>query len=120
MAARTGMMTGTIKEKREHSLAIRCFGHFEARVSGHPLRRLHTRKGLWLMALLIFRRGAPAERGWLAGTLWPESGEAEALANLRNCLNDLRRALGPEACRLLSPTARSLSLDLSAAECDLI
>src|SRR5437660_11672818 len=85
-------------------LAIHLFGPFEVRLHGQPLPRLRSRKGQWLLALLTLRRGGAVDRSWLAGTLWPNSQETAALASLRNCLKDLRRALGAEADRLHSPT----------------
>ena len=57
---------------------------------------------------------------WLAGTLWPESTEGDALHNLRQSLADLRRALGPEAHRLVAPTSRTLRLNLDGTAVDLI
>src|ERR1051325_11392865 len=83
-------------------LEIRLFGVFEARVHGVPLPRLRTRKGEWLLALLALRAGRETERTWLAGLLWPDSPEPQALQNLRVSLADLRRALGSEAHRLRS------------------
>ena len=61
-----------------------------------------SRKGQWLLALLILRHGREIQRGWLAGTLWPDSPEDRAYGSLRISLNDLRRALGAEAHRLRS------------------
>src|SRR5438876_870693 len=81
----------------DRPLVIRLFGSFEAHVHGRPLPRLRTRKGQWLLALLVLRPGEELERDWLAGCLWPESPQARALANLRSSLQDLRRALGPAA-----------------------
>src|SRR5262249_10161198 len=51
--------------------------------------------------------------------LWPDADEANALFYLRRTLTELRRALGSEAVCLLSPTSRTLRLDLSGADCDL-
>ena len=96
-------------------LEIRLFGTFDARVHGEPMPHLRSRAGQWLLALLVLRHGDPVERAWLAGTLWPDSDEEKALYNLRRNLTDLRQALGPEAYRLESPTARTLRLDLSDA-----
>src|SRR5215216_3813849 len=93
-------------------LAIWLFGPFELRVNGTPPPRLRSRKGEWLLALLALRHGAEVERSWLAATLWPDSPDLQAMANLRISLTDLRRALGTEAHRLRSPAARTLSLDL--------
>ncbi|HLK57266.1 MAG TPA: hypothetical protein VKU00_11910, partial [Chthonomonadaceae bacterium] len=66
-------------------LSIHLLGPFTASLGGHPLPHLRTRKGQWLLALLAFRHARPVERGWLAGILWPDSTEAQALFNLRHC-----------------------------------
>src|SRR5262249_55694430 len=100
--------------------AIRVFGPFEVRLHGTPLPRLHSRKGVWLLALLALRHGAEAARAWLAGTLWPHSPESRAFSNLRKTLTHLRRALGPAADRLRSPTLHTLSLELAGAEVDVV
>jgi DNA-binding SARP family transcriptional activator len=90
-------------------------------VQGQPLPPLRSRKGYRLLALLILRGGAEVERPWLAGRLWEQSSSDEhALAALRNSLTDLRRALGPEAARLSSRTYRTLRLDLTGAEVDVL
>ena len=39
-------------------------------------------------------RGGDLQRSWLAGTLWPDTLQSQALANLRNALLELRRELG--------------------------
>ena len=101
-------------------LAIRLLGSFDARIAGRPLPRLRSRKGQELLALLALRPGRAVERSWLAGILWAESGESQALANLRLCLTDLRKALGTEASRLRAPTPRALSLDLTGAWADVM
>jgi predicted ATPase/DNA-binding SARP family transcriptional activator len=101
-------------------LAIRLLGPFEVRVGGAPLPPLRSRKGQWLMALLVLRHGREVRRDWLAEALWPDSLGDEALASLRQSLSDLRRALGPEAKRLQSPTPRTLRLDLEGAEVDVL
>jgi class 3 adenylate cyclase len=62
----------------------------------------------------------PVEREWLAGLLWPDRSTSQGLATLRRDRTDLRRALGPEAGRLVSPTSYSLSLDLTGAWVDLL
>src|SRR5262245_8422196 len=81
-------------------LALRLLGPFEARVHGAPLSGLYSRKGQWLLALLVLRHGRDVERRWLAGTFWPEAPEEQGLYYLRRELTHLRRALGPEASRL--------------------
>src|SRR5690349_726041 len=81
--------------------------------------RLATRKRQWLLALLTLRADREVERDWLAGTLWPESGEARALANLRQSLTELRSALVSQVHRLHS-TARTVTLHLEDAFADVV
>src|SRR5690349_3053612 len=102
------------------SLTIRLFGRFSAELRGAPLPRLRTRKGEWLLALLALRAGQPVTRDWLAMTLWPESDERRALANLRGSLKDLRCALSTAASLLVSPTRRTMALDLADAWIDVL
>jgi predicted ATPase/DNA-binding SARP family transcriptional activator len=101
-------------------LILSFFGPFQAWVNGQALPRLRSRKGQWILALLALRPGREVERAWLMGTLWPESSEALAAHSLRTSLTDLRRALGTQAGRLLTPTPRTLSLDLADAQVDVL
>jgi non-specific serine/threonine protein kinase len=101
-------------------LSICLFGPFAVQREGEPLPRLRSRKGHWLLALLTLRHGREVQRGWLAGTLWPDDDEADALHSLRQSLTDLRRALGTQATRLHSPTSHTLLLDLSGAYADVL
>ena len=82
------------------------------------MRRVRTRSVEWLRALLVLRSGRAVSRSWLAGMLWPESTEDQALHNLRRDLMDLRRALGSESSRIISPTKSTLALDLTGAFSD--
>src|SRR5262249_24407888 len=109
------MMVTSRRVSSRASLVLRLFGPSEIRLNGNPLPRLRSRKERWLLALLALRHGAEVDRQWLAGMLWPESISSQTL---RNTLADLRRALGPEAARLRSPTPRTLSLDLAGADVD--
>src|SRR5579871_6236165 len=102
------------------SFEFRLLGGFEVRVDRQPLPRLRYRTGEWTLALLALRQDRPVERAWLAATLWPDSDEPNGLFYLRRCLTDLRHALGAEATRLLSPSPRTLRLDLEGAWCDLL
>jgi predicted ATPase/DNA-binding SARP family transcriptional activator len=101
-------------------LRVRLFGPFEAYVEGNPIPRLRSRKGEWLLALLLLRRGQRVDRDWLMGTLWPDSAPAQASASLRQSLADLRRALGGAAWRMHAPTPRTLALDAVGAEVDVL
>lgn len=100
------------------ALEIRLFGTFDVRVRGHALPPLRYRKELWLLALLTLRKDRDAPRDWLAATFWPDNDESKGLFYLRKALSNLRSALGEEAGRLLSPTPRTLRLDLSGAFAD--
>jgi predicted ATPase/DNA-binding SARP family transcriptional activator len=110
----------SVYEPMASPLQISLLGPFDVRVENKPLAPLRTRKGQWLFALLALRHGRVVAREWLAGTLWPDSAENQALANLRLSLTDLRHALGGEAYRLGSPTTQTLCLDLEGAEVDLL
>src|SRR5262245_35260989 len=103
-----------------HSLTLRLFGPLRVMVRAEPLPRVRTRSVEWLLALLLLRHGRAVPRAWLAGTLWPDSEESQALTNLRNNLLHLRQALGPESARLQSPTRDTLTLALDGAEVDLL
>src|SRR5262249_56679069 len=98
-------------------LTLQLFGRFEVRVNGQPLPRLGFRKSESVLALLALRHGREVDRNWLAGLLWPESPTSQAL---RNCLTDLRRALGAQASRLHSPTPHTLCLELTHATVDVV
>ena len=102
-------------------LDMRLFGPFTALSHGEPLPALRTRKGQSLLALLALRAGRPVARPWLAGVLWPDSPEAQALYNLRRSLSDLRRALGSEGHRLYpGRPSQTLVLDLQGATVDVL
>ena len=115
---------GEVEQKKPETvgypLEIRLFGPVQVLVDGEPLPRLRSRKGQWLLALLILRNGGEVDRRWLAGVLWPESVESKALYNLRRTLDDLRNALGRQADRLISPTPRTLAFDLDGVYVDVL
>jgi predicted ATPase/DNA-binding SARP family transcriptional activator len=94
------------------ALDIRLFGSAALTRNGQPLDPVLPKKGLWLLALLVLRQERRVERDWLAGLLWPESTQSQALDYLRHTLTLVRKALGQEAPRLQSPTLSTLCLDL--------
>jgi DNA-binding SARP family transcriptional activator len=49
-----------------------------------------------LVAFLVLHAGSAQPRHRIAGLFWPESGEAQALTNLRRELHQLRQVLGDE------------------------
>ncbi|MEP6756045.1 MAG: tetratricopeptide repeat protein [Chthonomonadales bacterium] len=97
---------------------IQLFGPFDLKIDGKPFEITHSRKEQWLLALLILKNGKEVTRDWLAGTLWPDSQEEQALAYLRRTLYLLRQSLGSAAVRLQSPTSRTLRIDLTGAYSD--
>jgi predicted ATPase/DNA-binding SARP family transcriptional activator len=105
---------------RERLPTLRLFGSFEMQQHGVSLPRARTRKEPVLLALLALRHGLALDRDWLAGTFWPDSAESQALYNLRRSLGNLRKILGQEASRLQSPTPRTLRLDVSHMEVDVL
>jgi non-specific serine/threonine protein kinase len=106
-------------ESHHCTLEIHLFGAPRVLLDGQPMPHLRTRAGFRLLVMLLFKRGRPIERNWLAGSLWPDSPQSGALANLRVCLADLRRALGSEAHRLQAPTPRTLLFDPEGVFVDL-
>jgi predicted ATPase/DNA-binding SARP family transcriptional activator len=78
-------------------MEIRLLGTGGVYVSGTTIPRLRSRKGYWLLALLALRWGQEVPRDWLVQTLWPDSEESQGFYNLRQCLSNLRQALGPAA-----------------------
>jgi predicted ATPase/DNA-binding SARP family transcriptional activator len=110
----------TVDDKESTVLEMRLFGPFEVRIGGQPLPPLRYRKDLWLLALLALRHNQEVPRDWLAGTFWPENDESKSLFYLRKSLSSLRNALGAAAPRLLSPTPRSIRLDLTDAITDFV
>jgi len=110
-----------MSEVSEHPpLTLRFLGACEVTVHGRPLPPLRYRKELWLLALLALRHDREVARDGLAALFWPEAEESQARYYLRRSLSNLRRALGAEARRILTPTPRTVRLDLSDAYCDVL
>ena len=68
--------------------------------------RVRSSRALALVAYLAVHPGVPHPRQQIAGLLWPESGDAQALTNLRRELHHLRQVLGEDGS--LRVTARDL------------
>ena len=111
-------MTRSEVEPDKAGLEVRLFAGFEVRLGGKPLPPLRSRREQWLFALLVLRHDRDNPREWLATTLWADNDEAQALFYLRKSLSNLRQALGAEAPRLLSPTPRTIRLDVTGALVD--
>lgn len=101
-------------------LLLRFFGSFQANLGNQPVAPPRAKKVLLLLLILALRGGKPLDRTYLAGTLWPDSGDSDGAMNLRRALSDLRQWLGPEAERLQSPTRPTVSLSLTNATVDVL
>ncbi len=76
------------------SLRISCFGEFQAELDGKPIQNFFTDKARALLAYLAVERARPHTRAHLAGLLWSDQPDEQALHNLRQTLTYLRKALG--------------------------
>jgi len=91
-------------------LEARLLGRFEVRLDGAPID-LASRPAQSLFAYLALNPNVPHRRERLAGTLWPDTSDANARNSLRHALWTLRRALGTNGKYLL---ADDLTITLNA------
>lgn len=87
------------EQPRSESAALRLtvFGGFSAGLASGRPAGLPTQKSRLLLVLLAMPAGQAHARGKLAGLLWPDRGEEQARASLRNALSALRVVLGAGA-----------------------
>ena len=96
--------TVTIRRTRR-MLHISVLGEQAVR-RGPDLVRTRSSRTLELVAYLAAHTGVPQSRQRIAGLFWPDSGDEQALTNLRRELHHLRQLLGAEPA--LEVTARAL------------
>jgi DNA-binding SARP family transcriptional activator/tetratricopeptide (TPR) repeat protein len=65
--------------------------------------RARSSRAVVLVAFLVVHAGSAQARQRIAGLLWPESTDAQALTNLRRELHHLRQVLGDEASLVVTP-----------------
>jgi len=58
--------------------------------------RVRSARAVALIAFLVLHAGSPQPRTRIASLFWPDSGDAQALTNLRRELHHLRQVLGAE------------------------
>ena len=75
-------------------LSLSLLGPFQATLDDHPITGFQSDKVRGLLAYLAVEADRPHRREKLVGLLWPDWPEASALANLRNALALLRKAIG--------------------------
>src|SRR5579862_7812812 len=98
-------------------LRIRLFGPLDARLNGRALPELNEhRKAAQLLALLALYPNKRVSSEWLATQLWPGIGN---IANLKQSVATLRRALSPYGDRLVAQSG-SLCLDFAGFDVDVI
>jgi DNA-binding SARP family transcriptional activator/predicted ATPase len=75
-------------------LAISLLGSFRVTLDGQPVTGFKSNKERALLAYLAVEADRPHRREVLAGLLWPEWPDRDALSNLRYALSNLRLAIG--------------------------
>ncbi len=65
--------------------------------------QVRSSRAVALVAFLVVRAESPQSRQRIAGLLWPDSTDAQALTNLRRELHHLRQVLGDEASLVVTP-----------------
>lgn len=75
-------------------LLIHLLGVYQISLGSAAITEFASNKVRALLAYLVVESGRPHAREALAGLLWPESSQVDALASLRNALANLRRAIG--------------------------
>jgi DNA-binding SARP family transcriptional activator/predicted ATPase len=75
-------------------LSLSCLGPFQVTLDGQPVTTFKSVKVRALLAYLAVEAGRPHPRQVLAGLLWPDWPDRDALVNLRSALFDLRKAIG--------------------------
>ncbi len=78
-------------------LSLSLLGSFQATLDGQPITGFKSNKIRALLAYLAVESGRPHRRERLAGLLWPDWPDRDALSNLRYSLSDLRRAINDHA-----------------------
>jgi DNA-binding SARP family transcriptional activator/predicted ATPase len=98
-------------------LRIELLGRFRATYAGQQISGIHARQQELLTYLILNLHRHPS-RQQIAGLLWPESNDSQALTNLRRELHNLRRSL-PHADRFLLIEAGDLQWrDAPSFTCD--
>jgi len=75
-------------------LSLSLLGPFQVALDGQPVTGFKSNKVRALLAYLAVEADKPHRRESLAGLLWPDWPDRDALSNLRYALSDLRGAIG--------------------------
>jgi DNA-binding SARP family transcriptional activator len=88
---------------------VELLGGFRLFVDGRSVRPPGARQQQLIAFLLLHARAAPVQRQRIAGSLWPESTDAQALTNLRRELHHLGEGW-PQLNALVDAGSRTLAL----------
>lgn len=75
-------------------LSLSLLGSFQVTLDGRPVAGFKSSKERALLAYLAVEADRPHRREMLAGLLWPDWPDRDALSNLRYALSNLRRVIG--------------------------
>jgi DNA-binding SARP family transcriptional activator len=75
-------------------LSLSLLGPFQVTLDGQPVAGFKSNKVRALLAYLAVEADRPHRREVLAGLLWPDWPDRDALSNLRYALSNLRRVIG--------------------------
>ena len=75
-------------------LSLSLLGPFQVTLDGQPVTGFKSNKVRALLAYLAVEADRPHRREVLAGLLWPDWPDRDALSNLRYALSNLRRVIG--------------------------
>jgi DNA-binding SARP family transcriptional activator/predicted ATPase len=78
-------------------LSLSCLGPLQVTLDGRPLTGFKSNKVRALLIYLAVEADRPHRRETLAGLLWPEWPDRDALSNLRYALSNLRQVVGDKA-----------------------
>jgi DNA-binding SARP family transcriptional activator/predicted ATPase len=78
-------------------LSLSLLGPFQVTLDGQPVTGFKSSKVQALLAYLAVEADRPRRREVLAGLLWPDWPDRDALSNLRYALSNLRRVIGDRA-----------------------
>ena len=81
-------------------LALSLLGPFQVMLDGQPVTGFRSNKVRSLLAYLAVEADRPHRREVLAGLLWPDWPDRDALRNLRYALSNLRQVIGDRTAEL--------------------
>ena len=101
-------------------VSVKFLGRFELEPPPAGDERLNGMKNVLLLALLAMPPGKTHDRKRLSESLWPDRGEGQALASLRQSLWSIRKALPEGEVSPLLAERTTVRLDPGAVEVDTV